>query len=383
MKKIFGVLFVLILILTSISCQAKVTPAPGPTPTPTPAPTPTPTPATAPTPTPSPAPAPTPTSKVIELKFADYLPPVAIPYRDVAVPWSKKIESMTNGRVKFTFFPAESLTKTADMYDAVQVGMADIVHMDVGATPGVFPLSEGLILPMIFDSDEASSATFMELVEKYLQATELKNVKVLWTIPIPPANIETNKKLVKTLEDLEGMKLACTSQMTVRILSSMGATPVVIPIVEHYTALERGMVDGQVECWPTAKTFKILEVTKYRTNCNLWTSGTLVAMNLDSWNSLPPDIKEIFNQTLGVEFSRKAGAIFDASAEDIVQNLIIPYDKEKGNPGIYYLPEDELARWAQVTQPVTEKWIAEKEAMGLPGKAFADDMLMLAKKYHK
>ncbi len=323
-----------------------------------------------------------PAAKAIELKFADFLPPVSIPIKDVAVPWAAKLGTSTNGRVKVTLFPAESLAKTADMYDAVQSGMADIVHIDIGITD-VFPLTAGLCLPLMFNNDEASSATFMELVDKYLQNTELKNMKVLWTINIPPSNIETNKKQIKTLEDLKGVKLAVTSQMAVRTLTMLGATPVVMPIVEHYTALDRGMVDGQVECWPTAKTFKITEVTKYRTNCNLWTSATLVAMNLNSWNNLPPDIKEIFKQNTGVEFSRNAGAIFDASSKDIVENVIAPYDKEKGNPGIYNLPDTEKAKWVQAIQPLRAQWIAEREAKGMPAKAFVNDMLEIAKKYQK
>jgi TRAP-type C4-dicarboxylate transport system substrate-binding protein len=373
MKKIIGALFVLILVLASISCQAQVTP------TPTPAPTPTPT----PTPTPAPAPAPTTASKVIELKFADFLPPTAVPYKDTAVPWAKKIESLTNGRVKFTFFPAESLTKTADMYDSVRSGMADIVHMDIGATPGVFPLSDGLNLPLIFDTDEASSATYMELIGKYLQDAEFKNVKVLWTAQIAPTQLQTNKKQIKTLEDFKGMKLTCTSQISVRALELLGATPVVVPIVETYTALERGMVDGVAQNWLTARTWKLVEVTKYRTTCSLWTYTTLVAMNLNSWNSLPSDIKGIFQQNLGVEFSRTAGAVFDAAEKGIVETLIVPYDKDKGNPEIYYLPEAEKAKWVQALQPLQEQWIAEKEAKGLPARAFVNDMLALAKKYKK
>ena len=106
-------------------------------------------------------------------------------------------------------------------------------------------------------------------------------------------------------------------------------------------------------------------------------------MNLNSWNKLPPGIKEIFQQNTGVELSRTGGVTFDNEEKSIVESLIVPYDKEKGNPDIYYLPEAEKARWVQSLKPLHEQWISDNEAKGLPARAFFDDMLETAKKYNK
>ena len=75
-----------------------------------------PTPVPAPTPSPTPAPAPA-TGQTIELTFAYWTPtqmPPPIewdPYDYVNTQWIEAIEAQTDGRVKFTYYPAETLVK--------------------------------------------------------------------------------------------------------------------------------------------------------------------------------------------------------------------------------------------------------------------------------
>ena len=59
------------------------------------------------------------------------------------------------------------------------------------------------------------------------------------------------------------------------------------------------------------------------------------------------------------------------------------YDKEKGNPAIYELPKDEKAKWAQALTPIYDKWAAEMDSKGLPGKAFMSDLLTISAKYNQ
>ena len=165
-------------------------------------------------------------------------------------------------------------------------------------------------------------------------------------------------------------------------LKRLAATPVFFPITEIYTAVDRGVVDGEVECWEAQRTFNFLEVTKYRTAVSLWTALVTIAMNLDAWNSLPPDIKQLFEEDMGLEASRRAGSMFDA-VEKVMLEEVKNYDQKKGNPEIYYLPEDERARWREAVTPLYEEFTAERETKGLPARAFFNDMLELAEKYNK
>jgi len=302
-------------------------------------------------------------------------------------PWMEKVEKSTNGRVKITLYPAGALGSAMDHYDMVLAGTADIVFVEPGFHPDRFPLSQGIALPFAFGTSEglseATAVTYWELAEKYLMDREFKDVKLLHVGGGLPFHINTSTKQVRTMEDLKGMKIATTEPGMIPALEMLGAAPVFMPPPELYTAVERGLVDCSLGGFDAISTFKVFEVTKYRTLAWLYIARITVMMNLDTWNSLPPDIQQIIDEVSGLEKSRQAGAFMDAQEKRSEEEVIRPWDKEKGNPEYYTLPETERDRWADVVKPLHDKWIEENEAAGLPARAFYDDMLRLAEKYSK
>jgi len=332
-------------------------------------------------PKPAPTTAPvTPPEKPIELKFAYWIPSVSAPARVVIEPWGKEIEERTNGKVNITFFGDASMGAPPEHYQLCLSGMADITWIAPGMTFGVFPLSMAFEQPMLFSSAEQGSRVSYKLVEKYLLDTEYKDVKVLWVSEMAPSQLFTVAKQVRTLEDLKGMKLAGTSPPEVSAMGELGASAVQMGTEpEMYTALERGLVDGRFNSWEGAATFKDFEVTKYRTgNVHFQAHFNAIIMNLDTWNSLPPDVQKIFEETTGLQLSQSSGALLDAENETGLQR-IIEYDKMAGNPDIYYLPDTERAKWVEALMPARENWANQLEAEGLSAKAFLEELLSLLK----
>ena len=105
-------------------------------------------------------------------------------------------------------------------------------------------------------------------------------------------------------------------------------------------------------------------------------------MSMDTWNSLPPDIQKALDEASGLEKALDCGRIFDEENAHFLQE-IIKHDEKVGNPPVYYLPDDERARWKEAVAPVIEEWVAEKEAAGLPAKAALDELQALVEKYSK
>jgi TRAP-type C4-dicarboxylate transport system substrate-binding protein len=56
--------------------------------------------------------------KGIRLRYSSFYPPVH-PVSKLAEEWCKEIEKRTNGRVKFTYFPGNTLTPPTQTYDSV------------------------------------------------------------------------------------------------------------------------------------------------------------------------------------------------------------------------------------------------------------------------
>ncbi len=366
MKKFFLVSLVVVFIGLFIfgGCAA-------PAPTPTPKPTPTPT------------PAPTPSTQTFELKFAYWIPPV-IPIAKLGYDaWGNEIENATGGRVKIKFFGGGAMGAPADHYKLCTSGTADIVNFVPEFTPGVFPLTSSYALPMIFPSSEVAAASFWQFHQKYTLKTELKGIKLLAVSPTAPMQLLTNKVQVKTLADLKGLKLAVTAPVQTKIVEKLGGTPVFMPEGDVYTSMERGMVDGRLHQWDGAVSWKGMEVTKYRTGgANLALDIMHIAMNLDTWNKLPADLQNIITGASGLLWSRHLGMVFDR-ANNTYLSVVQEYDKKKGNPDIYWLPDDERQKWVAAITPYYDEWIKDMDSKGLQGKAVVEDLKAWVAQYTK
>lgn len=233
-------------------------------------------------------------SSTIQLRFSNWLPPTSVIVKDGITPWMKTIEERTHGRVKFTYFGASTLGKMDEHYNIALKGVADIAWIAPALSPGVFPLTQFIFLPMIFPSGEVAAATYWEMVEKYLKDNELSDVKPLWCAFLHPTQLHMKTKFVKTVEDFKGVKLIAGTPADSEMIKVLGAAPVLLGENDAYTALERGMVDGRFNLYESMVIFRNMEVTKYRTNnINFYVLGSIAVMNKKTWNKLPEDIKKL------------------------------------------------------------------------------------------
>ena len=334
-------------------------------------------PAPAPAPTPAPGPA---TDKQFDLTYSWFGPPVDAYATKIIGPWLDKIEKETNGRVKTTLHAAGSLGNIMDQYDVVLSGTADMASIEPAFTPGLFPLSQAIGLPLLFKSAEDTGRTYWQLIEKHLMDTEFSKVKVLYCAPTPSFQIMTNTKQIRTMADMKGQKLITTEPSMVPVLQELGAAPVFMPPTEIYTALERGLADGAILSFDAAKSFKSYEVTKYRTYAWLYNARMAVIMNLDTWNSLPPDIQQVIEDASGLEKSIAAGKVMDAEEVITTEQIIKPYDMEKGNPEYYSLPDDERRNWqVRIATPIYKGWIADTRSPGIETEEFFADLIKISR----
>lgn len=317
----------------------------------------------------------------IQLKFAHWVPPVHPIVTQVLEPWCRDLEKSTNGRVKVTIYGGGALGSAQDHYDLAYKGTADIAFISPGFTPGAFPLTDAMNLPMLFPSSEVAGLVFWDLFEKYLKGKEYTDVVVLYGVPTSTFQLTTRKKPVHMLEDLRGLKIASTAIVVNEIIKQLGGVPVYMSSPEVYTSLERGLTDGVFYGWDTIAKFGHYEVTKFRTeNIDLGMNFAMMIMNKDTYQKLPADIQQVINERTGAELSKKCGALFDMASAKLRED-VVAYDKKVGNPPIYRLPDAERERWRQAVLPLYDEWAGDMEKKGLPGKAVVKDMRAWTEKY--
>jgi TRAP-type C4-dicarboxylate transport system substrate-binding protein len=105
------------------------------------------------------------------------------------------------------------------------------------------------------------------------------------------------KSPIKDPREMAGKKIR-VSPFYIPFMKALGASPVVLPPTEVYTALERGVVDGLG--WPVSGVAdnRWDEVCKYVIPYGVWQASIDLLMNLDTYNKIPPDLQKVLNDSM-------------------------------------------------------------------------------------
>ncbi|MCO5730997.1 TRAP transporter substrate-binding protein [Rhizobium sp. SSA_523] len=318
----------------------------------------------------------------VVLKLHQFLPPQATIPAKVLQPWADKIKADSNGRIEVEMYPAMQLGgKPADLYDQAKDGVVDIIWTLVGYTPGRFPKSEAFELPFMVTTGEATSQAFYDYYEKHL-TDEFKDVHVLTVHTHGPGLLHTiPAKPIKSLDDMKGLKLRGTSKVVNQMLEAMGAAAIGMPVTAVPESLSKSVIDGTVVPWEVTPSIKIAELapnhTGFAGKTGLYTAAFVFAMNKDSYDALPDDLKKVIDANAGKDLAAKFGAAMDAG--DVRGKEIA----DKAGNSTIMLDETETARWKAQGEAVTKAWIADMDKKGMDGTALHKDAIDLIGQYTK
>ena len=143
--------------------------------------------------------------------------------------------------------------------------------------------------------------------------------------------------------------------MPAQIMGKAGVSVVDVPAPDLYSALEKGVVDG-VGGWARVSNWDkgIHEVTHWiiRENFHQPASCLGFMVNMDSWEKLPPDLKDILESAV-----KEYGLVYDrelkAGDEEALKKMF-----EYGNEEIDW-PDSETAKLRDLAIPVWEQWAAK------------------------
>lgn len=295
----------------------------------------------------------------MNIKFSTWHPPASREVKTVWMPMLEELKKRSNGRITYTLFAGGALGSGPEHFDIVKNGLSDMGYFTATWTPGRFPLSDVLSLATWTEGKDVSTTIGNKMAEEILHK-EFEGVKVLELNGCIQAFLWT-KKPVKSLEDVQGLKIRSPGGHQTNYIKSLGAEPVFMPLGDVYLALETGTIDGLVTCSPLVLAFKLHEVVKHGVVATFGCVTEGVVMNQKSWDNTPDDLKPIIQEVVGNPFATTHGLDRDAYGK-MIQDI-----KDKGVT-LYELPAAEQARWSEKFQEETKKWVADLEAKGLAAK---------------
>ncbi len=313
----------------------------------------------------------------VELTLAHFWPAAHPAEIELVQPWAQEIEKATNGQVKVTSYPGETLLKAADIYGGVRDGIADIGISCFSYTRGSFPVSEVFELPGItYNNSKVASKVAWEGI-KELNPQEVQDTHLLMVITTGPGDLFT-KEPVRKLEDLKGMEIRATG-LSAATLKTLGAIPVAMPQSEAYEALSRGVVKGNLGPIEVLQGWKQAEVTQYITKTPfLYNTLFFVTMNNDKWNSLSPEVQKAIEKVTAEYFDQAAMGLWDKQNQAAMNGAI-----QENGMEIITLPQTEADKWIEMVDPVQQEFVSNMNKQGFKGQEILDKVKALADKYNQ
>lgn len=290
-------------------------------------------------------------------------------------PYAQAVNEATNGTVTIEFQPGGALAAAPATFENTVAGGQEMGWALQGYHAGVFPVTEIVEQPFQFTSAVQATQTLWDLYDQFpaLQ-DEYSDVQLLglWTHDV--GDIWTKDAQVQTTADMQGLNMRFPTRIMGQVMDAMGASSVGMPAPQIFDSLSTGVIDGLSIAVSGLESFQLYTELSFGTKCDCYVAAQYLVVNLDVWNSLTPDTQQVLLD-LGREHSLLAAEVYDDAYAAISQKAV-----DEGIE-IYELPDDELANWHEIGQGVTDAWIADQEANGVPAQEMYDAMQDIKAQY--
>jgi TRAP-type mannitol/chloroaromatic compound transport system substrate-binding protein len=211
------------------------------------------------------------------------------------------VKQATNGRLVIQPFAAGSVTGPFETMDAVTAGVLQ-AH---SSWPGYWTGKDAglaVISDFVFGYQHPWQAEAWYYHRGGLQMLRQAYAKYnLYPVGVSWWGVESivSKKQISKMEDFKGVKFRSPQGMTAEILTKLGASIVVLPGGEVYSALDKGVVDAAD--WATISMNQRMgfhEVAKFPTKLFHSMPVQEFSVNMDAWKKLPDDMKAILSSTV-------------------------------------------------------------------------------------
>jgi len=282
----------------------------------------------------------------VTLKFNSPSPPRSYLHPNVFDPWVEAIEKDSSGTLKIEKFYGGTLGNFGVTYDRVVDGVADIGWTLSSLAGGRFKQQNVAALAFETSNAHEPAIALWKAYEKGVTAGEFAQVKFLGAWAFPNAALHT-KEPVRSMADLKGKKITVSNAISAKMVVLLGATPVTMRPDEVYQAVSRGVADGALMPFNGMETFRLHEVARMHLDAALGGEPSIVFMNKQSYDKLPPQAKAAIDKNSGLALSQLAGKATQNEWERARNNV---------KDTVSTLSADQEKQWKAVLEPATHEW---------------------------
>ncbi|AJY45524.1 TRAP transporter substrate-binding protein [Martelella endophytica] len=262
--------------------------------------------------------------------------------------FGEALAERTNGEYTVKIFPNELLGAQKETVEMAQTGT---IAMSLAAASLLESWNPDFVvfnLPYVFDSMEHQKSVVNnpEIVGDLYNSVADQGIVVVAAFTAGSRNVYLKDRPVETPADLSGEKIrVMQSQTNIDMMNMMGGNGIAMGQGEVYTAIQTGVLDGGENNEVTYWSLKHSEIAPYFSYTQHLMIPDYLVMNVDMYEDLPDDVKQIFTE----ELQKAADYEFDVFAEDAAKSRALA--EEAGAT----FNEVDLQPFRDAVRPLTEQ----------------------------
>lgn len=220
------------------------------------------------------------------------------PYGMGADHFAELVKNYSKGDIEVQVFPSSQLGNQRDLVEGLTLGTVEMTLTGTAVLGNFVPEVSVFDLPFLFrdvqHAYKALDTIGMDLCKKYAEPKGMITLAI-WENGV--RHMTNNKRPIRTPKDMEGLKVRVMEQpVYIELMKSLKASPTPMAMSELYTALQKGVIDGQENPLSQIATKHFYEVQKYVSLTGHTYAPEVVLISKFAWDGLNDEQKAIIEK---------------------------------------------------------------------------------------
>lgn len=271
-----------------------------------------------------------------------------------AYQFSELVYERTDGRIKINVHPGAQLGDEPAVLEQLRFGGIDFARVSIMFVADSVPQMNVLQLPYLYESGAHMWRVLDGRIgEQFMGFLDGSGYVGLSWYDAGARHFYNAVKPITCLEDLAGMKIrVAESALMFSMVHALGAMPYTVTYSEVYSALERGVISGAENNWPSCQSARHYEVAKYITADAHNRIPELQVCAQSTWDQLSPtDQETILNCAQeSAAYERQLWSQYEQKAQEALKNA---------GCVVTHLSPEEQQRFRLAVAPLYEEFCAD------------------------
>ncbi|MGB5751132.1 MAG: TRAP transporter substrate-binding protein DctP [Desulfobacterales bacterium] len=205
--------------------------------------------------------------------------------------FGEMVTKRTNGEIQFRHYPAKSLYKPKEQWDAMRKGALDMSCFPLDYASGKVPQLSVTLMPCSVANIQQGltwrNKPIGKKVDALMQANGVRNLVWAWF----DGGLGSKIRQIKVPADVKGTKLRAAGKKFEFMMGAAGASITSMPSSETYHALSTGVLDTMLTSSASFVSYRLYEVLKYINaprDYSSWYMAENLVISEKTWHRMCP-----------------------------------------------------------------------------------------------